>query len=197
MTRKLTSALLAALFFFASTAQATIEQGAGGAPSADSNGNYQSVGLPAAQIITVTHSSSPYQIAVGNSLIFIDTTGGSVTVTFPNPSSNATIQIKDSKGNFATSSPTLQQFSGEKIEGLASSLTLNANWGNYKFQSDGTNWYKISAASNLASISFTAHGAFSWVAPAGITQVHLFGRPGAAGGAGGGGGGGGSTSSGA
>jgi len=176
---------------------ATTTNAASSVPETDSSGNFGSYGLPAAQMATCSHASSPCSLACGNRFVEVDTTGGSVTLRLPNPAANCTIKIKDSKGNFGTTAPTLQQYASESIEGVAASITLNANWGNYEFQSDGTNWLKTSASSNRGFWQWTTHGMYTWVAPAGVTSATVCGRGGSGGGSGGGAGGGGSTSSGA
>ncbi len=188
MFRKLISAASVALLLLAPPAQATVETGGSTA------GSYS---VPSGQITSVNFAASPYSIQPSDKLLLVDTTGGAVTLVLPDPTQYYTLQIKDAKGNFGTNAVTLQQHASEKIEGIAASLVLSANWGNYKLQADGTNWNKVSAASNFAKASWTSSGTYTWTAPAGVTQVVACGRGGSGGGSGGGAGGGGSTAAGA
>lgn len=143
-------------------------------------------------VTTVTHAASPYTILSTDYLILVDTTGGAVTLNLPSPAIKYRFRIKDSKGNFGTTQCTIARNGSETIDGLAASLILYANWGNYEISSDGTNWWKTSAACNLAYQTYGTSGG-TWTAPAGVTQAIISGRGGSGGGGGGGAGGGGST----
>ncbi len=167
----------------------------GGTGGADANGNYASACTPVSGITTVTNTSSPYTILSTDRLLLVDTSSGAVTLNMPNPALNRLIEIKDKKGTFGTNNVTLARYSTESIEGLAANLVLRANWGNYEFRSDGSNYYKTSASSNRATMTWNATTSFT--IPAGVTNLDLTGRGGSGAGGGGGGGGGGSTSAGA
>jgi hypothetical protein len=145
--------------------------------------------------VTVTSAASPYTITAAYPMIFVDTSGGAVTLNMPSPAVRRKIKIKDSTGNFATNACTLVPSGSEKIEGLAANLVLSASWGNYEFQTNGVDWFKVSGASNMALMTLTSSS--TWTCPAGVTVVTATGRGGASGGCGGGAGGGGSTAAGA
>jgi hypothetical protein len=151
------------------------------------------------QSALVSTKTSAYAITATNATVFVNTSGGAFTVTLPNPTTTTgqIFRIKDVGGALGTNQLTVAPFGTETIEGQASTIPvkLYANYGNYAFQSDGTNWWKVSASSNLASASFASSGSF--IIPAGVTNITATGRGGTGGGSGGGGGGGGSTAAGA
>lgn len=138
---------------------------------------------------TLLSKSANYTITTtdfaNNTIIYADTSGASFTLTLPNPSgmSGKVIQIFDKTGSFGTNPLTVARNGSETIQGIAASLVLSANWGTYAFQTDGTNWFKIGAASNKARKAYTSSGSF--VCPAGVTTVDISIRGGGAGGSGG------------
>jgi hypothetical protein len=71
----------------------------------------------------------------------VDTSGGAVAITLPAPALGLSYNIKDAKGTFGTNACTLVRAGAEKIEGLASSLILSADWGAYEIFTDGTDWF--------------------------------------------------------
>lgn len=149
------------------------------------------IAMASTGIRSVNHAASPYTIISTDALLLVDTSGGSVTINLPNPSGLRKIKIKDATGNFGTVHPTIARFGSEKIENTAADLILWANFGNYELQSNGTDWFKTSAASNTASAVFTSSGTLTF--PVGISNTLVCGLGGTGGGGPGGGGGGGST----
>jgi len=74
--------------------------------------------------ITKTNSDSPYTASAGD-LIFVDTSGGVVTVTLPaSPSVGDEVRFIDSAGSFDSNALTVGRNS-EKIQGDAADLTVN------------------------------------------------------------------------
>ena len=74
--------------------------------------------------ITKTNSDSPYTASAGD-LIFVDTSGGAVTVTLPaSPSVGDEIRFIDSTASFDSNALTVGRNS-EKIQGDAADLTVN------------------------------------------------------------------------
>ena len=74
--------------------------------------------------ITKTNSDSPYTASAGD-LIFVDTSGGAVTVTLPaSPSVGDEIRFIDSAATFDSNALTIGRNS-EKIQGDAADLTVN------------------------------------------------------------------------
>lgn len=145
--------------------------------------------LDAANTLSVNAAASPYTIPIHARLLMVDTSGGAVSLVLPDPATRRSIKIKDKAGTFGTNQCTLTRFAAEQIEGLSSNLSLYANFGNYEFTSDGTNWWKTSPSSNIAERIFAASVSFTF--PGGVTKVDAALRPGAGAGGGGGGGGGG------
>lgn len=137
--------------------------------------------------------SSNYTLLTSDGFILTNTNAGALTISFPNPATaqKSLFRIKDNAGLFGTNNVYMAPFAGEKIEGLVANLPLSANWGNYAFKTDGTNWYKVSAASNLATKLFLTSTTFA--IPAGVTVMSLTGRGAYGGGGGGASGAGGST----
>jgi hypothetical protein len=143
---------------------------------------------------TITIDAADVQ---ANALFMMNTSGAPFIATFPSPTGLAghIITFFDSTGSFGTNQLTLAPHSTENIQGLNVNLPLSSNWGTYRFTTDGTNWFKIASANNLAKKTMTSSG--TWIAPAGITNINLSGWAASGGGSGGAGGGGGSTSAGA
>ena len=74
--------------------------------------------------ITKTNSDSPYTASAGD-LIFVDTSGGAVTVTLPaSPSVGDEVRFIDSTASFDSNALTVGRNS-EKIQGDAADLTVN------------------------------------------------------------------------
>lgn len=144
-------------------------------------------------VFTIGAKTGNYTIAATDQVITVDTTGGAFNLTLPTPStvSGRMFRIKDVGGTLSTNNLTVVRAGSETIEGVAASLILSANRGEYTLMSDGTNWIKVGSNSNRASKTFAASS--SWVAPAGVYNVIVYARGGAGGPGGGGGGGGGST----
>lgn len=162
-------------------------------PETDINGNYISPGWVsgATKIITAN-----YQILPTDTVILADTTAAPFSVSFPSPASHSRFKIIDKACKFGTNQLTVVPHASEAIQNVSASQLLSSNCGNYEYSAfDGANWYKSSAASNLASRTFISSG--SWTVPGGVTQVILKGFGASSGSGGGGAGGGGSTASGA
>lgn len=149
-----------------------------------------STGTASAGLVAV--STTPYSISTTEAILLVDTTSTAIQINLPNPSTYRKIKIVDSTGQFGTNNVTLHRFGSEKIVNVAADLILRANYGQYEFQSNGTDWFKISSNSNRVSITYAA--STSLTIPAGVTSVTLIGRGGSGGGGGGAGGGGGSAS---
>lgn len=150
---------------------------------------------------TILSKSGSYVITASdfaaNTIIYANSSGGAFNLTFPSPSTVAVgkvLWVFDSTGSFGTNQVTMVRNGSENIQGLASNLILSANWGLYGFQTDGSNWFKVSQPSNLATRTFAA--STTWTAPAGVTAARAFGRGGSGGGGSGGTGAGGSTTQG-
>lgn len=78
-------------------------------------------------------------------LILYITTSSPWTITLPNPANNTNrrITFKDVSGTMETNAVTIARFGAEKIENLAASKVVSANFGAFTFISDGTNWWSL------------------------------------------------------
>jgi hypothetical protein len=76
--------------------------------------------------VTKTNGDSPYS-ALNNDRIFVDTSGGGVTVTLPgSPNVGDSVRFVDVAGNFATNNLTVAR-NGNNIMGAASDLTASTD----------------------------------------------------------------------
>jgi hypothetical protein len=89
---------------------------------------------------TISSSSS---FGVGDVVILVDTTTLAISVTLPTPESGRRVVVKDSKGFAATNNISVLRSGAEKIEGLAATKVISANWGSLTLDSDGTDWFII------------------------------------------------------
>jgi len=120
-------------------ADVTARLGASGNTVTITNGKYRLVstdgtnwydiftlaGLGEAWIEKAT-GDSPYTASDGDN-IFVDTSGGAVTITLPaSPSIGNQVKIIDSHGTAATNNITVDR-NGEKIQGSAGDLTISTN----------------------------------------------------------------------
>ena len=74
---------------------------------------------------------------------FVDTSGGAINVTLPAAVAGGIFSFKDSTGSFEASNVTIVRDGSESIEGLASDYVLEADFGTWKFISNGTNWFIV------------------------------------------------------
>jgi hypothetical protein len=81
------------------------------------------LGLPGVEISTSSTISS-------NRIYYVDTTGGTVTLTLPaTPSTGDVVQVVDVKGNFGTNNLVVSPGSSEKImrQTAADTMTVNVS----------------------------------------------------------------------
>lgn len=78
-------------------------------------------------------------------LILYISTAAARTITLPNPANNTNRRIifKDVTGTMETNNVTIARFGSEKIENLAASKVIAANYGAYTLISDGTDWWSL------------------------------------------------------
>lgn len=107
-----------------------IVQGGGGGSGSTSGLTYTTVSL------------AGNTTALNGRVYFIDTTAAR-TVTLPAASNGFWFELKDASGLANTNFITVARAAAESIEGVASNLTLQTNWGAWVFVSDGTNWFLI------------------------------------------------------
>jgi hypothetical protein len=91
----------------------------------------------------VTSKSGNYSLLASDQIALVDTSGGSFTLTLPDPStvSGHFFYIVDQTGSLGMNPLTLARFAAEMIEGVASSKVFQTAWGGWTVFSDGTNWF--------------------------------------------------------
>ena len=93
-------------------------------------------------------------MAAHDNLVLVNASGGMVTVTLPSPTNGRILIVKDSTGSAATNNITINPHASETIDG-ASSIVMNANWGECELYSDGTNWFTNNVPAVNGDISFS------------------------------------------
>lgn len=91
-------------------------------------------------------TSLPYTIlnTDGGSIFLIDTTSGAGTITLPaSPTANLRFKIKDIGGVFSSNPVTVARAGSENIELLASNYLLQADFGEWEFVTNGTDWFIV------------------------------------------------------
>ena len=99
--------------------------------------------VPAAQK-TVTVADSPYTILSTDNYLYVDTSGGAVTIVLPDPTTFGYVKeyhILDTKGTFDTNNLTLSPHGAEKIEGLAANKVFQTAWGGWTVVTNQVDWF--------------------------------------------------------
>lgn len=94
--------------------------------------------------MTITSASSPYTILTTDDYLFVDTSGGAVTLNLPNPAGfgySKEYHLVDTKGTFGTNNATLAPHGAELIDGLAASKVFQTNWGGWTIVTNQTDWF--------------------------------------------------------
>lgn len=63
------------------------------------------------------------------------------TIQLPAATSGMFFYVKDKTGTMSSFNCTIVRAAAESVEGVASNYTLEADWGEWLFFSDGTNWF--------------------------------------------------------
>lgn len=96
---------------------------------------------PQAQVIVTTD----YTIDSTEEVIFVNTTGGPVNLTLPNPAFYRKFKVKDVGNDTITNPINLVAFAGENIEGVPGPYIISSGfYPAVDIQSDGTNWWIMS-----------------------------------------------------
>lgn len=72
------------------------------------------------------------------------TSAGTVTFNLPDPAtivSGFAFEVRDVSGVAGDIPMTAHRFATEKIEGVAADFSMAANFGTWRFEFDGTNWF--------------------------------------------------------
>lgn len=100
--------------------------------------------FPTGTVATVNNAASPYTVLSSDAILFVDTSGGAVSLNLPAPATQPAVnslRIVDSTGNFAVNNCTLVRNAAEKIDGLAASKVLQTAWGQYVVVTNLTDWF--------------------------------------------------------
>ena len=89
---------------------------------------------------TVTAAYSP---TLADDVILADATGGTITVTLPDPTRAANKDFYVKRLNSGANAVTVVALGGSTIDGAASS-SLAAQWQTKRYRSNGTLWYVLS-----------------------------------------------------
>lgn len=101
----------------------------------------------ASSTVSFLTKTANYTILASDHIIYVDSSGGTFTLTLPNPTTVSTATttqtfiIIDTTGNLSTNNITLARFGSEKIEGLASSKPLETDWGSYTITTNNVDWF--------------------------------------------------------
>jgi hypothetical protein len=93
---------------------------------------------------TITSGQSPFTVnstTNKRSLFLVDTSGGAVQLNLPAPVDNFVFAVVDKLGNFNTNACTLHRNGGEKLQGLAADYVMEAQWGAWQWQTNGTDYW--------------------------------------------------------
>ncbi len=90
-----------------------------------------------------------------NSVYLVNTSGNTVAMTMPNPSSfpayGSAIEFKDRGGTFQTNNLTIGPFGSESFDGVAGNFVVKGKYQDTKWVTDGTNWFSSSVPENLSA----------------------------------------------
>ena len=92
-----------------------------------------------------TSKTSAYTIVAGDTgkVIFVDSTSAAFTLTLPTPSAGYNFIIKDKAGLLSTNNVTLARAASEKIENVAASYIMQADFGSWRVYCNGTDWFFV------------------------------------------------------
>lgn len=79
----------------------------------------------------------------GDIYILVDTTGGTVILTLPDPSTRRKLVIRDVGDNLSVNQLTIARFGTEKIDGVSNDFIYTSDCGSIELISDGTDWWRV------------------------------------------------------
>jgi hypothetical protein len=95
----------------------------------------------AAPAYTVNSVGSGATATSANETYLVDTSGGAATLTLPSPSTSGTFVRIKSTGDARANNITVARNGSESIEGVAGNYTMDNDFEQLNFVSDGTNWH--------------------------------------------------------
>lgn len=105
----------------------------------DDAGTDTQLGVGGGGGMTPQFKSAAYT-AVNGDIVYVDTSGGAVTIDLPiTPNTGDLVFIKDSGGVARTDNITVDR-NGETIDGVAADFIIDLNYGQSDFAYDGTTW---------------------------------------------------------
>jgi hypothetical protein len=104
--------------------------------------NIQSINPGSTPTVTLTAPGANLPGSSGSTYL-VNSANGACTFNAPAPTKGLYFTIKDSGGLAGTNNITLHRNAAESIEGLAADYIMQANWGEWIFSSDGTNWFLV------------------------------------------------------
>lgn len=98
-----------------------------------------SSGVETFSVTSVTNAMSPYTVLITDQFLAVDTSGGTVTLNFPNSAvTGKTYVIKDSNGNSATNAITITTTGGTTTFDGSTSVTINVTYKSLNVIYDGS-----------------------------------------------------------
>jgi hypothetical protein len=89
----------------------------------------------------VNFAASPYTVLATDQYISVDTSGGAITLRFPNaPTSNREWVVKDRTGNAGINNITITTVGGAVLFDGSTSYVINANYGSVQLIFNGTSY---------------------------------------------------------
>lgn len=90
-------------------------------------------------VVAVT-GAGPYTVLVADKTLIVSQVAAN-SIQLPNPATLRSIIVKDVAGTRSTAAITLVRFASETIDGLAADRLLQSNFGSWKIESNGANWF--------------------------------------------------------
>lgn len=101
---------------------------------------------PSVSPTDVNFALSPYAVTTSDTVLWVDTSGGAVTITLPTGAARAgkSLEIKDISGNASTNNISIDPAPGETIDGL-DPLLINIDFGGWKLYPKPANGWTTQA----------------------------------------------------
>jgi hypothetical protein len=105
--------------------------------------NWRNLSCGVASINPATQS--PYTLAGSDNgrVFLVNSANGAMTFNLPAAAPGFTFTVKDVGGAARTSAISIVRHASENVEGLAATYSCSANYGQWQWACDGTNWWDI------------------------------------------------------
>lgn len=96
-------------------------------------------------IVSISSASSPYTLAAGDSgkIFLVNSATGAMQFNLPAASLNFQFTVKDVAGSLSVNNISIVRHGSESIENVAATYVAAANYGEWDFACDATNWWII------------------------------------------------------